>query len=178
MAKEKKLPYILILEDDCKPAPKFTENWPKVKAWLQSNLHEWHIYSGGSRHIKDPFYIGNTGSIRFYRPKSAACTHFIYMHSGAYDSIIKKYQEVFNIDWTREIDSANEEVLTVISYPFMAYQSSKQSVIRGHVSNGSTRGAELEEKNLGRYITRKLFHRTCGFHNLKKTMKSCTRKRS
>lgn len=157
MARKNKLPYILIFEDDCKPSPRFMVNWPKVKTWLHNNLDQWQIYSGGSRYIKDPYYIGNIDNIRFYRPKSTACSHFIYMHSCAYDTIIEKYEEIFKNDWTVEIDTANTKLQLVISYPFLAYQVSHKSILRGKVLNNNSNRDKCEERALGKYNTRKIF---------------------
>jgi hypothetical protein len=160
MAKEKDLPEILILEDDCKPFPRFLELWPKVKAWLDSNLEKWDLYSGGSILIRDiadkkPKLIGSSGSIKFFDPTVTCGTHFIYIHSGAYNSFIKLYETRFKENDLEETDIVANKLKFIISYPFIAYQENGKSTIHGKFRSMEYY-VRKNQRLLGKHVTRKL----------------------
>lgn len=155
MAKKKGLPEILILEDDCKPAPKFLELWPKVKEWLDSNVDTWDIYSGGSNYIKTPKLIGSSGSIKFFDPISMHSAHFIYIHSGAYDSFITAYETKFKEGEILHGDIINNELKFVISYPFIAYQENGKSILK-NIFRSVEFDMKKTERSLSRHKTRKV----------------------
>jgi GR25 family glycosyltransferase involved in LPS biosynthesis len=150
MAKKKRLPEILILEDDCKPAPKFLELWPKVKEWLDSNLDKWDIYSGGSNNIKDPKIIGSSTAITFFDPEQMFSAHFIYIHSGAYDAFINLYETKLKKEVILHGDIINNELKFIISYPFVAYQENGNSTLKQKF-----RSMESDMRKTERYLSRR-----------------------
>ena len=154
MAKEKGLPEILILEDDCTPAPKFLELWPKVKEWLFSNLHKWDIYSGGTRYIENPKLIGSSTSLRFYNPYKMFSSHFIYIHSGAYDSFINLYKTEFKNEDILHSDLINNKLKFIISYPFIAYQENGKSTLQNKFRKMKSEMKQIE-KSLSTIRTRR-----------------------
>ena len=161
MAKSKNLPYLLVLEDDCKPAPDFVKNWPTIQSWLKSNLNEWDIYSGGSLNIIDPFVVGYKENITFYRPKSTWSSHFIYIHRNSYDAAIKKYRAAYGPKQDKIVatDSINSQLKLIISHPFVAHQNNSKSTITRKKSHGVISKFKKEERALGKYKTRKLFRK-------------------
>lgn len=149
MAKKRGMSNILILEDDCCPAPNFQENWPKIKDWLHTHLDEWDMYSGGSANIIDPVIIGKSNSIRFIKPKIGSSTHFVYVNSKSYDNIIKLYSEQFSFNIA--IDIINYRLKYIISYPFIAYQSNGISTL-GKSYRDVYKLISQTEKKIGRNI--------------------------
>jgi GR25 family glycosyltransferase involved in LPS biosynthesis len=166
-AKKNHLPSILILEDDCKPAPNFSEKWSNIKAWLDSHLEEWDIYSGGSRYIKDPFIVGHSHGITFYRPKKTYSAHFIYIHSRSYDTIIDRYIKDFKDNLRITIDGTNSNLKLIISHPFAAFQTDGKSTLTGKMRYLKDEFKQIEGI-LGRYKTRKLCHKSLGSYTRKK----------
>lgn len=158
MAKEKGLPEILILEDDCKPVPKFLELWPNVKEWLFSNLGKWDIYSGGSRYIDNPKLIGSSPLVKFYKPEKMFSAHFIYIHSAAYDSFINLYETKYKEDKILHGDIINNELKFIISYPFLAYQANGKSTLHKKFRKMET-DMKKTERSLSRNKTRKVKHK-------------------
>jgi len=115
-AYKKKLPNILILEDDCLP----------VKGWQE----KWEIYSGGSGVIKNPIEIGRVGNTVFYNPELSTGAHWIYMEERVYKKAIKYFKSVCSqTKYAPElgIDIQMHSLKTIISYPFVAYQESGYS---------------------------------------------------
>ena len=149
MAKKKNMPNILILEDDCCPAPNFSENWPKIKDWLHTHLDEWDLYTGGSVVIKDPVIIEQSDTISFIKPKFGQSTHFVYVNSKSYNRIIEEYLHSFT--YNLAIDTVNYRLKCIISYPFLAYQSSGKSTLTKKYAD-TYKMLENKERELGRNI--------------------------
>ena len=139
MAKEKGLPSVLIMEDDCIPRDNFKEVWPKIQAWLDSNLDKWDMYAGGNR-----YYASRTdeikstvipicaidSEIKLYYTKFISA-QFYYLNSSAYDTIIS---------WEDHIQSNNnwvpidfwpdmQKLRVVSSLPFITLQKEDYSNI-------------------------------------------------
>lgn len=168
-AKKNKLPNILILEDDCIPADNFLEKWSKIKLWLDMHLDEWDIYSGGSLQIIDPFMVGYTGSITFYRPKKTYASHFIYIHNRSYNTIINRYMKDLKENTKVTTDGTNLNLKLIISHPYVSYQIDGKSDILGEIRDDINDKMKEIERKLGKYKTRKLFY---------KPKKSNTRKKN
>lgn len=149
MAKEKNLPDILIFEDDCKPAPNFSKNWTTTKSWLQSNHDKWEIFSGGSLGILEPRIVGNQDNSTFFRPKETWCSHFIYVHKDAYDTIIETYTRELETNDVTSTDTTNNKLKLIISYPFLAYQDTMKSTITGKNIENLIHMFQEEETKLG-----------------------------
>jgi len=152
-AKRKELPNILVLEDDCVPAADFSEKWLKVKSWLDIHTDKWDMYSGGSLSIKDPILIEKVGDIRLYEPKSSWSSHFIYIQSGAYDTVIRKYSNDFKRTAIVATDGINSTMKLIVSHPFVAYQKDGKSTITRKISSVLSEMKTVERK-LGK--TRKI----------------------
>lgn len=126
----KKLPNILILEDDCLPVKGWEEKWGVIQDWLKKNPEKWEIYSGGSGIIKNPIEIGRVGNTVFYNPELSTGAHWIYMEERVYKKAIKYFKSVCSqAKYTPElgIDIQMHTLKTIISYPFVAYQESGYS---------------------------------------------------
>jgi GR25 family glycosyltransferase involved in LPS biosynthesis len=158
MAKNKNLPEVLILEDDCFPVKNFKTLWPKIKSWLREHPDLWDMYSGGSIFIRDPFIIGYTKDLTFYSPKKTRCSQWIWVQRDSYDRIIKVYKEALYSKYPAHTDVINDRFNKVISYPFISYQSNKQSTLNKR--QRSTPDIFIkEERSLKNYRTRKLYHK-------------------
>ena len=88
MAKEKKLPTVLIFEDDNKPEKDFFNNWKQVKSYLDSHLDLWEIFNGGQRHISNIQNMIPLNGIKLIKPTGGHSTNWIYINSNAYDKLL------------------------------------------------------------------------------------------
>jgi len=131
MAKEKNLPTVLILEDDCMPTESFYL-WPQIKQWLDNNKDKWDLYVGGNS-----YYAWNDNntikplckldSIKLYRTK-AQSSHFYYWNSTAYDSYLELENELDN-GGIADLWANNQNFKIISSVPFIAVQSKDYSNI-------------------------------------------------
>ena len=92
-ARQKNLKTILILEDDCKPEPKFEEHWFIIKDYLDENLDSWEVFNGGicgvesiSRCIKIPT---DTDPLYIVKEKGGCFSHWLYLNvEKAYEKLM------------------------------------------------------------------------------------------
>ena len=134
LAKKRGLDEVLILEDDCLPVAGYKKRWTKVKEWLNTNPDKWDIYSGGAHQIVMAQPIGHQGNIKFYDPAWSVAAHWIYIQSRSYDMLLDHYTKYsFGTAYIPllGVDVHNNLFKTVISSPFLAYQDSGYSNIRG-----------------------------------------------
>jgi hypothetical protein len=119
------MPEVLILEDDCVPAPHFKKNWKVVKEWLDNNPELWDIYSGAATNIVMPSFVSEHKGVKFYNPMWSVAAHFIVIPQRMYSNLIKYYERVSigaKLISILAPDVHNNLFKTVISYPFLAYQ--------------------------------------------------------
>jgi GR25 family glycosyltransferase involved in LPS biosynthesis len=138
-AKEKKLPFVLIMEDDCKPTEHF-RNWFKIKEWLDKNTDKWDIFLGGNSYYgfsgKDNSVkaICKIDGIKLYNTK-ATSLQFYYVNSTAYDKILEWETYIKNNDTWIPIDLWPNKIglRCVSSTPFIAFQEISHSNIENTV---------------------------------------------
>lgn len=141
MAKENKMPYLLIIEDDCKPT-KFMKHWVDIKKWLHNNNDKWDIFLGGNCYYNFMSLLENASDsitelcklnpqIDLFYTK-LMCTQFTYINSSVYD----KY-----LEWEKQKDGPidswpDKNKMRVVScVPFIAIQGTDHSDIRGYTMN-------------------------------------------
>ena len=154
MAKEKDMPYVIIIEDDCKPIERFNEIWPKIQDWLDKNLDKWDIYAGGNRYYsyhpneKDTIIpickINN--EIKLYYTKFVSAQFYI-INESAYDIMIE-WETKMNNAWIPIDLWPDEKNLRIItSTPYLTTQEQDYSDIERSVKN-YTEGFKKNEEIL------------------------------
>jgi len=139
MAKEKGLPSILIMEDDCIPRDNFTTVWPKIQAWLDSNLDAWDMYAGGNRYYHyHPNEVSSTvipicaidKDIKLYYTKFVSA-QFYYLNSSAYDAILAWEDHIESNEGWVPIDlwPDMQKLRVITSVPFITLQKEDYSNI-------------------------------------------------
>jgi GR25 family glycosyltransferase involved in LPS biosynthesis len=131
---------VLVLEDDCRIVEhhqrekhyNFNEQWSQIKEWLDSNLDKWDIYVGGTTiygfHVDGgPLEMENF-DLGILRMKKAYCRHFAYYNKSIFSDIINHPIE-------RPIDDLINNHRILISYPFLAIQSTSYSNICDNIVN-------------------------------------------
>ena len=130
MAKENKLPSVLVLEDDCVPTKDF-DKWPKIKEWLDSNKDKWDLYVGGNSHYSwgDKSTIKplcKLDSIKLYKTKTQT-SHFFYWNSRAYDTYLEMEKTLDNE--IADLYANKRNLIIITSVPFIAVQAKDYSDI-------------------------------------------------
>jgi hypothetical protein len=124
-AKEQGKKTILILEDDCKPEPKFEQNWYLIKEYLDSHLDDWEVFNGGICGIESVSRVLVLDNMLLIKEKGGCFCHWLYLNvDKAYDKLMKWE------DTKQEIDlyySHNFDHYTC--YPLLAEQYSGYSDI-------------------------------------------------
>ena len=171
MAKSKGLESLLVLEDDCLPAPGWKKRWKSVKKWLDDNPSKWDVYCGGAwggpplfQDFTDmiglyPRKLEEVGDSTIFRyPLITLGVHWMYIHKGSYKKLLDYYENVCFI--TKYIpalciDGHQGLAFNVLSsYPFIAYQQPGESIRTKTYVNNEKR-IKAHEKRVARHFTRK-----------------------
>jgi GR25 family glycosyltransferase involved in LPS biosynthesis len=139
MAKELKLPTVLICEDDCIPTEHFSK-WFKIKDWLDTHKDKWDIFLGGNSYYgfseknSSVKPICKLDSIKLYNTKITSF-QFYYINSSSYDKMleweeyVKKNNDWIPIDlWPNKI-----ELKSISCIPFIVLQEKGYSNIENTV---------------------------------------------
>jgi hypothetical protein len=92
IAKDKKLPYILVLEDDCLLKPDFNERFPTILKWLQAHIDEWNFFNGGVTFMPNEVKYEKTidEGLGLVKLNYGAAGHFVIYNSSVYDWILSR----------------------------------------------------------------------------------------
>jgi len=116
------LPWVLVLEDDCQPAPEFTERWPVVRDALLTQS-SWDIFLGGPTYVQGP--IKPKGP-HLYEIDRGFALHFYVLNAIAYEKAI-----AWNPDRHGPIDVYySNQYRVVTTYPLLATQRPSLSDIK------------------------------------------------
>jgi len=120
MAKEKNLPSVLILEDDCLPGDNFKDRWPRIKNWLDTHPDEWEIFNGGGSVVGNcNLYKCPEPDVCFFKTTQMWHAHFIYIPQRMYDKVLE-YPDKDTGNITVLIDAwLNQHFNTLSTYPFI-----------------------------------------------------------
>ena len=155
-AQEKKLKHVLILEDDIHLTKGWSERWSKICKWLHANPTAWDIYSGGGWGIFMPHEIAKIDDITLYDPLVSLSTHWLYINSNCYNSLInflnrvKEYIKLPIVGDLFALDNCLCLYKTLVSYPFVAYQKNTVSSIKNYYRKDNMQTFKNAEKSLGR----------------------------
>jgi GR25 family glycosyltransferase involved in LPS biosynthesis len=145
-AKQNNLPYILIMEDDCKPTDKLENLWPIIKEWLEKNMDKWEIFLGGNSlygfnndisTVKALCKINE--NLKLYYT-SISTAHFICINSSVYDKYIEVKDFLTKEKFNKEEHGSDrwaktKEMKIVTPIPFIAIQEQSYSnIIKGDVN--------------------------------------------
>lgn len=143
LAKEKKLPYIIVIEDDCKIVNEITfdTNLKQILDWLENNMGEWNIFLGGVTKVwnyKNIIELDN--NLKLLSINEGKTAHFVIYNSNCYDYYlgIEPEQDI-------PIDKYWHNKLTgIVSIPFLAIQYTDYSDIENKEVNYDSRFASIE----------------------------------
>jgi hypothetical protein len=139
MAKQKQLDWILVLEDDCQPAPFFAERWPQIKKALWEERASWDIFLGGTTYLQGPIEQERPELIQIAK---GLTTHFYVLNATAYDKVI-----AWNPDRDGPIDwYFSNSLRSTTTSPFLAIQRPSYSDIQGKEMNYNKLFDESEQR--------------------------------
>ena len=146
-AKEKGLPFVLIMEDDCVPSEFFKNNIDIFQKWLEQNMDKWDVATTGNSYYG---FHGNEensitpicalSNLKLYTTKILSLQCY-FINSSAYDSFIS---------WGKNLDSSpnawnpidfwpnKQHMKTISCTPFLTRQLNDFSNIENTVRNYDT----------------------------------------
>jgi hypothetical protein len=95
IAKDRKYPWVLILEDDCVPEPDCKQRFQALLPSLWARRNEWDIFNGGLTYLFEARVIQEEPPLLKVAGWS---TQFILIHEGAYDHLLAAIHEDMKID--------------------------------------------------------------------------------
>jgi hypothetical protein len=124
LAKEKKLNYIIVIEDDCKKTVNFDINLIKILNWLEKNLDKWNIFLGGVTGVWNYNHsIKICDDLDLIEINLGKTYHFTIYNSNSYDFYL-------NHEINIPIDKCwHNKLIGLVSIPFIAIQSEGYSNI-------------------------------------------------
>lgn len=145
-AKEKGLPFVLIMEDDCVPTEFFKDNIGILQRWLEQNMDKWDIATTGTTyygfHANDEDTISPIcalSTLKLYTVKMTS-TQCFFINSNAYDSFISWEKNLETSDTWNPIDfwPNKQNMKTISCTPFLTRQLNDFSNIENTVRNYDT----------------------------------------
>jgi GR25 family glycosyltransferase involved in LPS biosynthesis len=88
MAKDRGLPWILILEDDCVLRPDAARRFTDLLPFLWSTRDRWDMFNGGVTALQRHTRVSHTPAIHEVR---GYATNYYLVHAGSYDKILNGY---------------------------------------------------------------------------------------
>jgi len=142
LAKEKKLPYSIVIEDDCKIVSEhtFDNNLKLILDYLVSNMEKWNIFFGGITRVWEyNKCIGINDDLKLLYIDEGKTAHFVIYNSNSYDYLL-------NLKPNIPIDKCwHNKLIGIVSIPFIAIQYVDYSDIENKLINYSSRFESIEK---------------------------------
>jgi hypothetical protein len=145
-AKERRLPWILILEDDATFTPEDMNRFRGLLDYLWENRAKWERFNGGPTFPPDPVIriLCRDPPLMY---ANGLTTHFYLVHSGAYDVILEwdpSRNPKFDV-FLRRLESRFRTIFnSIATVPHISVQVTSRSDI--------SPGASDEERDYSRYF--------------------------
>ena len=114
IAKQRKYPWVVIMEDDCLFQKSGKERFEQLLPILWQRKAEWDVFNGGSFYMTKGCKVLNDPPL--FRIK-AWSSHFILAHNASYDKLIREIHENLRVD-----KYYKEKVRAWCTYPHIAIQ--------------------------------------------------------
>lgn len=140
LAKEKKLNYIIVMEDDCKKTVNFDINLIKILDWLEKNYNKWNIFLGGITGVWNyNNLIKISNDLDLIEISMGKTLHFVIYNSNSYDFFL-------NHEINIPIDKCwHNKLIGFVSVPFMAIQYESYSDIENKQISYNSRFNSIEK---------------------------------
>ena len=132
LAKDRGLPWILILEDDCVLKPDAARRFTELLPFLWSTRDRWDMFNGGVTILKHHTRISRTPNIHEVR---GYATNFYLVHQGAYDRILDSHPKDPS-DFKEPIDVHYAKTFRIwTTVPYLAAQRPGTSDVEKEAEN-------------------------------------------
>jgi glycosyl transferase family 25 len=138
IAKERRWPWVLILEDDCRLLPKWQEEFTHILPSLWQKKDTWELFNGGPSTLLQSHCISLSPPLFSVK---AYGTHFILLHCGSYDKVLRDVGDHLRIDVYY-----TESMKTLCTVPHLATQQTTYSDIERKVLDYSHNFQKTENK--------------------------------
>lgn len=142
LAKEKKLPYIIVIEDDCRIVSEttFDTNLKLILNYLESNMEEWNIFLGGVTRVWEYNKCAKLNcELKLLYIDEGKTFHFVIYNSNCYDYWL-------NLKPIVPIDKCwHHKLVGIISIPFVVTQYTDYSDIENKKVNYDSRFDSIEK---------------------------------
>lgn len=140
LAKNRKYPWVLIIEDDCILNPNARTNFLKLLPFLWENRTEWDFFSGGTTFIREHRWIDK--KLKVCQVKGFA-SQFMLIHYEAYSKVIDLFYKQEKIPLIDVFYKDNFRIWT--SVPYISGQRPTKSDISGKEENYAELFTEAEQ---------------------------------
>jgi len=145
LAKERRLPWVVVIEDDCILKPNAVQNFSNLLPFLWSRKSEWDIFNGGVTSVKDYHRVSRNPSI-FKAYGQAA--NFYLVHEAIYDRILQLHPKDIS-DFNRVIDLFYPDNFRLwVSVPYLTGQRPNVSDIESKDTDYTDLFNESEQRLL------------------------------
>lgn len=142
LAKEKKLPYIIVIEDDCRIVSEttFDTNLKLILNYLEDNMGEWNIFLGGVTRVWEYNKCTELNDdLKLLYINEGKTFHFVIYNSNCYDYWL-------NLKPIVPIDKCwHHKLVGIISIPFVVTQYTDYSDIENKKVNYDSRFDSIEK---------------------------------
>jgi GR25 family glycosyltransferase involved in LPS biosynthesis len=117
IAKQKKLKYIIIVEDDCLPLENFQNRLTNILEYLESN-DNWSLFLGAVKKSNRILFTRPFEKEPIYGIKKGHSSHLSIFHSSIYDDVLNYDETKFGSDtfW-------HNKYYALVTIPFLAHQT-------------------------------------------------------
>lgn len=142
IAKEKNLPYMIVIEDDCKivDLTHFDDNLKSILNWLENNIKKWDLFLGGVTKVWNyNKYFKLNDNLKLLEINEGKTAHFMIYNSNSYDYFLNLEPITTTIDkcW-------HNKLIGFVSIPFIAIQYDDYSDIENKEVNYNSRFESIE----------------------------------
>jgi len=87
-AKDKKMPYILVLEDDARPTKEFKKLWKRCLRYIDDHQDEWDIFNGGTSMVSLTRGTAEKLTKIIFKANHAFGLQFVIYNQRCYDKVL------------------------------------------------------------------------------------------
>ena len=129
MAKNRKMPYVIIIEDDCyiTNPTEFNKKFPQIIERLEEHLDGWNIFNAAPTYVEGSENILGViaSDLDLVEIKHGCAAHFIIYNANIFDWILEQKP-------TQPLDALiYNQFPQLTTYPYMALQHAGMSAIQG-----------------------------------------------
>lgn len=124
-AKEKKWPYLIVIEDDC-IAREAMKEWPVIAQFLQQEKNRWDLFLGGALYVHPKklhtAFPSNSMTLEMIECLHAVTAHFIIYNESSYDRLLQWHHLPMPPEERPNIDNFFENLRIWVPSSFIAWQ--------------------------------------------------------